>query len=423
MKSKGYYLTLIAMTMKFAMDFFMPARDVAFVAFNGLLIVLVIFFRPKFFLSLRVFMWSMLAMAFFIAELCRDMENPITYKLLTLPILSILFYSVGRRMARAEMVELFKILLSGFICCFAGNYILSMALGLTATRDFWNFEHANLLGSYILVMLLPVNYILSNSRTLTFGPILKVTFVVMACLTTSTGAMVLSLAVYLRTRKVSLTRMLSPIILGCILLCAGLGALYLFNGSIFEKIVAPFVLVSNGGWTSLTHAAQNAGGITKFAEDQQGSFTWRIYAGLVYWFYVLKQGWFNTFAGNGVGGYVEVWNGAMPHNDFMLILIDFGAVFLVFIMYNVMRLISKTITFRPEWLFVVIALILRLLLENNIYSYYIMSSSVVFCSIIFGAFSRVSLQSQSGSGPEVIRSAFGSHSGTGLGAHILAKHR
>lgn len=392
MRSKGYYVVLAAMSIKFLMDFFMPARDVAFIAFNGALIVLVLVFRPALYASRRMIVWSAIFMAFLLAELYRDAANPIVYKLLTLPVLAILFYSLGRRVGHGDMNRLFKLLLIEFLCCFALNYVVSFALGLTASRDFWNFEHANLLGSYVLIMLLPINYVLMQRGTALHGPFMKGLFVAMACLTTSTGAMVLSIAVFLRTRKISLRRIVYPVVMGMVLIAIGLTALKLVNTSIYDKIAAPFVLIADGGWMPLFKTAQSSGGITHLASDQQGSFTWRIYAYLVYGFYVAREGLWPTLFGNGIGGYEDVWNGAMPHNDFILMLIDFGGLFLTLVVFNLMRLLHHVIRRNPQWLLVVLALIVRLAFENNIYSYYLMSNSVVFAALIFGAANRTSAQ-------------------------------
>ncbi|MCX4161561.1 MULTISPECIES: hypothetical protein [Paraburkholderia] len=387
MRSKGYYLVLAAMSVKFMMDFFMPARDVAFIAFNGTLIVLVLAFGPALYASRRTVFWSVVFMAFVIAELYRDATNPIAYKLLTLPLLAMLFYSLGRKITGSEMSRVFKLLLVEFLICFSVNYAISAALGLTASRDFWNFEHANLLGSYVLIMLLPINYVLSQTNSKRQGPILKALFVAVACLTTSTGAMVLSLTVFLRIRKVSVRRLASPVIMGVVLLCTALVALSLFNAAIYDKIVAPVVLIADGGWMQLFKTAQSSGGITHLASDQQGSFTWRIYAYLVYAFYVARQGLWPTMFGNGIGGYEDVWNGAMPHNDFILMLVDLGAIFLLLVVFNLIRLLRHVIRRNPQWLLVVLALLMRLAFENNIYSYYLMSNFIVFAALICGAMS------------------------------------
>ncbi|WP_144152811.1 hypothetical protein [Paraburkholderia sp. BCC1885] len=391
MRAKGYYLTLVAMSFKFLMDFFIPAREITFIAFNGMLLMLVIVLRPSLHVSVRALGWTLVTLAFLILELCRQPENPISYKLLTLPVLAVLFYSAGRTMSSDLMARLFRLLLGFFLCCFVGNYLVSAALGHIESREFWNFEYANLLGSYVLIMLLPVNYVLSQRRRVPFASGIRMLFVVVAYLTTSTGAMVLALAICFRWRRMSPGRLILLGLSVCAVAGAGLAALYAFSRPDYDKIVAPFVLIFGGRWTQLVRSAQSAGGITEFAGDQQGSFTWRIYADLVYGFYIAHQEAWDTLFGNGIGGFMDVWNGAMPHNDFVLLLIDFGVVFLVLVIFHLLRLIQYVRRYLPGWLFVVMALVIRFAFENNIYSYYVISNAVIFASLVIGASKRDAL--------------------------------
>jgi hypothetical protein len=105
-------------------------------------------------------------------------------------------------------------------------------------------------------------------------------------------------------------------------------------------------------------------------------------------FYVLDQGWLALLFGNGVGGYEAVWNGAMPHNDFILILVDFGLLPLIVCLCCVVMLVMRMWRGHSEWFVMLVVVVLRLSWENNIYSYYLVSAGCMFFSMIFGAVFR-----------------------------------
>lgn len=383
MKSRHYYLVLAIVSFKFLLDFFVPAREVSFVAFNGMFVLLLLSLRPKLHLNRRLVAAAALVTVFLVLQLCRDPVNPIAYKLLTLPVLSVLMYGIGRKMDEIEALGLFKVLTIEFLVFFIANYGLSVAVGLTKSREFWNFEHPNLLGSYVLIMLIPVNYMLlrGGSRG---NALLRAVFVVFAYLTTSTGALLLSMGVYMKARSLKIKHILVLVASTSIFFAVGMTVLSVLDRADYDKISAPFLVIYNGGWDRLVHSAQNGGGMTYLSDGQQGSFTWRIYSYMVYAFYIVKQESIATLFGNGIGGYVNVWNGAMPHNDFILLIVDFGIVSFIAVVWLSVHLIRKVAFCAPAWLFVILVLLLRLAGENNIYSYYLASHAVIFSSLIAG---------------------------------------
>jgi hypothetical protein len=382
--SPGYYFALYAISIKMVLDFFIPARDINFFAFNGLLVVLFCLFRPKIYLGGRGIFLAGTILLLFSVEIFRGVDYSISIKMVSLPIVVVMFYSVGRGVDGSELRRLFTFLFWEFCLFFVLNYVISLATGLTSSREFWNFEHANLLGSYVLCMLIPTNYLIGKTRRLQ-GRLFGLCLMTMAYLSTSTGAFLLSAGIFMRARNFKFRSILLILATGIFLIAAGLWVLSIADTATYEKIVAPFRLVSGGGWARLVGEARGGGGIAYLAADQQGSFTWRIYAYLVYGFYVLNEGYGQLFFGNGVGGYKNVWNGAMPHNDFILILVDFGfALFLVWLIFSGW-IIAKTWKKYPEWFVVVVIVMLRLLCENNLYSYYLASSGCVIFSLMFGA--------------------------------------
>ncbi|CAD6563107.1 hypothetical protein ACFQ3P_42070 [Paraburkholderia sabiae] len=374
--------------LKLVLDFFVPARDLDFALFNGALFVAVVGLRVPLKMNWRVFAAISGVTLFFLAELLRNPSETIGYKLLTMPLLAILFYNAGRSMSREALCRAFNVLLALFVLCFCGNYLLSAFLGNLASREFWNFEHANLLGSYVLIMLIPINYIATEGGRRHGMTLVKVIFVGIAFLTTSTGALVLMLPALIREWKASVTRLVLMVTSACVVGVCAVVVLYLFDKPTYDKLAAPFLLISGGGWNQLVQSARGASGITHFASDQQGSFTWRIYADLVYGFFLANEGVVRLLTGNGIGGFAQVWNGAMPHNDFILLLIDFGAPFLILTVAYLLRLFRHVARHEPQWRIVVLILVVRLAFENNIYSYYVLSSGVIFSALVIGALSR-----------------------------------
>ncbi|RDJ99490.1 hypothetical protein [Paraburkholderia lacunae] len=395
MKSRRYYLVLAIVSFKFVLDFFVPARDVSFVAFNGMFALLLLILRPRLHLNRRLVMAATLVTVFLVLQLCRDPANPIAYKLLTLPALSVLMYGVGRELDETVALRLFRMLTVEFLVFFSANYGLSVAMGLTKDREFWNFEHPNLLGSYVLVMLIPVNYVLMRGSPRS-NALLRAIFVAIAYLTTSTGALLLSMAVYMKARGFKVKHVLTLVASAGIFFAVGMAVLGALDRTVYDKIAAPFLVIYSGGWDRLVQAAQNGGGMTYLSSEQQGSFTWRIYSYLVYTFYVVKQDSMAMLFGNGIGGYVKVWNGAMPHNDFILLLVDFGVVSFISVVWLSVHLIRKVALCAPAWLFVILVLLLRLTGENNIYSYYLVSHAVIFSSLIAGVEMRRDRREASG---------------------------
>ncbi|MFD1555160.1 hypothetical protein ACFSHT_05875 [Paraburkholderia silviterrae] len=383
-KSASYYFAICAISAKLVMDFFVPAREVNFLAFNILLVILFLLFRPRIYLGTRGVFCFLAIWLFFIFQVLRGLDNSIAYKMAGLPVLVVIFYSTGRGINNAAMKKLSVYIFAEFCVFFIVNYFISLAKGLTSSREFWNFEHANLLGSYVLCMLVPVNYLIISSGRLR-GRLLGLCLMIMGYLSTSTGAFLLSVGVFVRARNFRVKNILLILISGIFLAGAGIFILSVADTATYAKIVAPFRLISDGGWERLVNEARNGGGIAYLTSDQQGSFTWRVYAYLVYMFYIFNEGWNYLLFGNGVGGYEVVWGGAMPHNDFILILVDYGLLFFTAWIFFFVWLLVKVWKKYPEWFVIVILVLFRLLCENNLYSYYVASTSCIIFSLIFGA--------------------------------------
>jgi hypothetical protein len=416
-KAGTWYAVVLTLSVKLLLDFFVPAREVDFALFNGVLLIAVLGLRVSLRMSWRAFTVFAGITVFFLLQLLRTPSDTIGYKLLTMPFLAVVFYNLGRAMTREALCRAFGALLVLFVLCFCGNYLLSAALGNLASREFWNFEHANLLGSYVLVMLIPINYLATEGGRRRGMVLVKLVFVGIAFLTTSTGALVLMLPALVRERNASLGRVALMIVSACAVGACAIVLLYQLDKPVFDKIAAPFLLISGGGWTQLVRSAQGASGITQFASDQQGSFTWRIYADLVYGFFLATEGMGGLLAGNGIGGFSQVWNGAMPHNDFILILVDFGAPFLVFTLVYLVRLLRHVMRYQPQWRIVVIVLVVRLAFENNIYSYYVLSSGLIFSALVIGSLSHRDVKQQSAVRQEAVGVQEISMEGAIHGAH------
>jgi hypothetical protein len=256
--SPSYYYALCAATAKLWMDFLVPSRELNFLAFNALLVLMFLALRPRIYLDKngRILFW--VASFCLLFQLARVPDNSISYKLATLPFLVVLFYSVGRGLSDSATKKCLSYIFSVFVMVFFCNYAISSALGLTAHREFWNFEHANLLGSYVLVIAVLAHYLILRERRLR-GRLIVFVVVLTAFLSTSTGALLLSIGVLIRLRGFKAGSVAAALLLGLVLLGAGILLLSFIDVVTYEKIVGPVRLVWNGGWARLVNEARSGG--------------------------------------------------------------------------------------------------------------------------------------------------------------------
>lgn len=271
-----------------------------------------------------------------------------------------------------------------FIILFAINYCISVLVASPANRSFFNFEHANLLGSYILISL-ALFYSSKNCRkSLTT----KLKIFTATLLSTSTGAMLLSALIFYRTKKINFKIVAMLIITSILATITLYFALQAYLPTYFTKIFGPVILILDGNLHALSSLAKQGIRIQDLGDQYQGSLVWRIYANYIFTSFIVNQPILSLIFGNGFHGYFAAWDGVMPHNDLILTLIDFGLLGFILILISIYKLIKYSIKRKPILIPLAAILVLRLLLENNIYSFYLVSSLTMNGLLLFHATSQ-----------------------------------
>jgi hypothetical protein len=370
-------------SLKLLFDFFVPLRSVGFAVCMCAAGILLFLFRgvP---LTARGLMASLASVCLIATQIFNSSDLEIFSKLMALPLLAIIFYGYGLRMSGSELDRAFRVIIVVFILLFICNFLVSYASGLLETRDFWAFEHRNLLGSYILVMIVPATFCSVWAPRSFRVTCLKFGILGAAFLSTSTGALLLTGLLFVRLRTISISSISRLVVRLVSLSCAGILILYFISPVAYSKLMAPIFLIVGGGWSELVNLATAGKGILHLNDTDQGSFTWRIYAYLVYGLFLMKEHVNELLWGNGIGGFKDVWDGIMPHNDLILIMVDFGLVPFSLLLFTWIKLVRACLLRHIQWLPVVFALTGRLMFENNIYTFYVLSNVVIFSSLIFG---------------------------------------
>lgn len=272
-------------------------------------------------------------------------------------------------------------LLFGVLCI-----VRAVATGVYAERTFLPFEHANLFGSYILSSV-PLLFVVEARQGIRWD--YRLAFIGLAWASTSTGSGMLSLLLLLNFARISSGQILRTVLMAALVGLVGEAGLAMFNPELHTKIFSPFAFVTDFGMGTLFDAARIGYSLYDFGPEYESSLTWRIYAYVVFLTDVMSSSLASILFGRGFSGYEVVWNGYMPHNDFILTLVDFGVIGLVVVFYMLRRLLIF-VGHHRELIALVPILILRLMFENNIYSFYLMSSLVINSSFLLMAYRRVS---------------------------------
>lgn len=260
--------------------------------------------------------------------------------------------------------------------------VRSMAAGLYGEREFQPFEHANLFGSYILSAV-PLLFVV-ESRT-GFNWTYRLILIVLAWASTSTGTGVLSLLLLVNFSRISSAVLVRTVLLAVLLVVASESVLRFANPELHVKIFSPFSFLTDFGWDTLFLAARSGYSLYDFGPEYSSSLTWRIYAYVVFLSHVASAPMFDIIFGAGFSGYQSIWNGYMPHNDFILTLVDFGLVGIGLLTYFLLRS-TRFVLHHPELIGLVPIVVFRLMFENNIYSFYLMSSLVINASFLVMAY-------------------------------------
>lgn len=370
-------------TLKFALDFLSPFRDLNFVIFNTF--VLLLFISQKYILQSihkrhALLLGAYLFFCFIWLSSSGNVEH--FFKFASLAIIFFVVRASAMHLDCNAIPLLSQRIFLIFIALASANFLISTELADTANREFFNFEHANLLGSYLLTSLPFLYMSLLQERALTLR---KTIISLLTLLSTSTGAFICSLLAFVNIKKLSLRFIVLNVIFSLIAAVTSYFYLRHFSPEMFAKIFGPLHLLLGGGGSDLVHAARQKLPIQVLGDEYQGSMLWRLYAYIVFIDFIIEQPYWSLFFGNGFLGFLEIWDGIAPHNDFLLILIDFGLLAFLALLYFLVRSFSwclrRDIFMTP----LILIMTLRLLTENNIYSYYILSNFLIISIVFFQA--------------------------------------
>lgn len=371
-------LLILLFSLKIILDFFCPYRDVNFAIIVAVfLIAALLNIKDITKLSRSESKWiGIFLLISFLAFLNSDEPREL-YKYLSLVLIYLVTRSIVSRMSADSISSAASVILKLFIIAFALNYGLSWVVASPINREFHNFEHANLLGSYVLISLSLVYCLKSPRESLTS----RIKILLAAVVTTSTGAALLAAVSFFDFKKYNVKYFFVIALTLAFFSLALYVVLQSYSPLYFSKIFGPLTLIADGKLSDLGNLARAGIPIQELGDEYQSSLAWRFYAYYIFIDFIGTQNLYTLFFGAGFWGFSKAWNGIMPHNDFILALIDFGILgfaALVIAFYQSFKfVVRKFKTITP----LLLILTLRLLFENNIYSFYL-TSSLVMCSII-----------------------------------------
>jgi hypothetical protein len=380
--TKKEALLISLFSLKILLDFLSPLRDVNFI------VVFFIFFLFAFLniknaikISGRELVWILAFFAIAVIAYIQSGELREFLKFTSLILIYVVTRSIVFKMSEQSIARSAEIILKVFFTFFIANYLLSFAFASPLDRAFFNFEHANLLGSYILT----ASAFVYSSRKLQIRSAAKLKIFAAAFLSTSTGAVLLASTSLFNPKRINLRNLTILTLLFGVAIVTLYFILQTYLPAYFTKIFGPVTLIYEGKLSDLSALASQGVRIQELGDQYQGSLVWRFYAYYVFSDFIGNQPLASLFFGNGFLGYAKVWEGLMPHNDFILVLIDFGLIGFVMLAMAVTTFSIFVIRDSRILLPLLLVLLLRLLLENNIYSFYITSSLVMNAVLLFHA--------------------------------------
>ena len=379
---------LYIICLKIILDFFVPNRDI-----SALLITFFLIFNFKRFNydkgSVK-FIFRVVCFFLFEAILLFFLESDMRalLKFLTYPIYFCFFYLLGKNLSKEDIIYINLITLKVFLICFLVSLSLSLGLNLYFKRIFFNFEHVNLLGSFVLVMTIPLSFL---KKYVEKKKIKSITYllIISAFLTTSTGAFLLSFAILANINSWSFRKIITYVFYVLLFVLFIFFITKNYVGDLHQKIFSPLYVLEKYTLAEFLEFSSKQARIQDLGSDLDSSLTWRLYTWVYFINYIFSGDLFNILFGNGLKSYTVVLdNNKPPHNDFILILIDYGIVFWTIFIF-LLRKIYINITKRYESFIPVFFIwILRLLLENTVNSFYITSTIIMFLSVIIGFYSK-----------------------------------
>lgn len=361
-------------------DLFLKARGFNFVVLLVFALVVGLSVNSKRRDVSLTFIFSLLGVVF-VATVAATISGD-WYQLVRWVGLFYLFYIVDKvwnGLSVEEKIRFCKKLLLVLMVLFSGNLALTYRLGLHEIREMWNFEHVNLAGSYLLPFLFPAFYLYSNGVKKGF---FKWIVSILVFLTTSTGATVLALfgSVYgFAAKKKSF-------LIGVVFLPVFIflleAFLRVYAPESHAKLFSPFAVLNEFGMAGLADAAIAGLNLYDLGPELESSLTWRFVAYSIFINDILNRDVIYSLFGYGFGGHGNIWGGYMPHNDFLLVILDMGLIgfsVFVYLYYQFFKRISVGLS----GVIIGLVVVFRCGFENNLYSFYVMSTFIMLLPILF----------------------------------------
>lgn len=386
---KASKLLVIFFAVKIFFDFFSPSRPLNFLVTTALAILILLLPSRELRKSLRLTGKMLLGISTYLIAcvywlaISREVESFLRYSSLVPIFLATRMLVQGCNFA--ELGQAARKILSWQVGIFILFFIISFVVAAPLTRIFYNFEHANILGSYCLCSVAFV-FIAANFRR--DGRFSRYAPFLMCAASTSTGATLLSAIPIVRIKRSGFRQVFFYLVLGILAVCLLGFVLQQVDPSLFEKIFGPFQLILDGRLQDVVSLARTDSPIQELDDKYQSSLTWRFYAYVVYYDYISAMTLWEFLFGLGFDGYTQVWGGMMPHNDFILLLVDHGLIVFLFVIFFLSRSVISFAKKKPSWLILPVILFFRLLLENNISSFYLVSTGIMCVTFVHCVFSQ-----------------------------------
>lgn len=374
----GKYLYLL-ISIKFLLDLLSINRNINFIFFSVILLFgFLKLLKGGELKSANFIAFCMLAIYFLILS-AGTKNYEMALKFIFGGMFLLVVYLNVIRLSLSQVKLLIDKLLLTFTCLLLVNFVISYIFANPRDRIFYGFEHANLLGSYLLF---GYSLILLVYKKIPFYKSIYISTV--AFITTSTGALVLSCIFWIRSYKTSLVNYLVFTIglIASLIFISWITYEYFYE--LHYKLFYTFYLIDDVGLSVIREVALSAISIQYFGTSHESSLLWRIYAYFIFFDSYINSDIFTMIFGRGLTGYQYVWFEIAPHNDFLLVLIDFGLfgfLLLMFMLYKLFLVLRK-IGFLAIGIFYLI--VLRLAVENNIYSFYVLTNLMFLIGFCMG---------------------------------------
>lgn len=371
------FLLITFFTIKLLLDFFTEYRELGFIITNAVLYALLFVFfylHKKITISKNTMIEASILVSFLLVQLYQNADVIMLLKITSYYLNYKIFMKVLRQVNTNVITKITKQIILICVGLFFIVYFFSFIMGKVSQREIGFFEHVNLLGNIIVFLALAVIYF-------DLGFKYKLAIFLMGLLSMSTGSLLLSMLVFVPFKYLSVKNLPITFLLGTLV-----GLTFFFVSKIafpdlHTKIFGIFSILNEYSLADFAVEVKKNTSLKEINESVESSLVWRLYAWIKYYYAFIESSLFALFFGHGLLNYQKVWNEIMPHNDFILILYDFGLYFCLIISPFFIKFVKAS--FNNKIIFFVGAIFLtRLFVENVIYSYYTFNIFIIQLALI-----------------------------------------